>query len=106
MARRSGCQRNSCSRPDSGTLWAHTVSELIGEWMSVVTHTDDFMWHLIEDCVQPGLVTNANIHIHMTATLALTVNGLRSLFTWDVYVTAWHEYVLWRCRPEQHAVDV
>jgi hypothetical protein len=65
-----------------------------------VTHTDDFIWRLIEDCVPPGLVTNANIHIHMTATPALTVKGLRLSFTWDTYVIAECEYVLRRCKLE------
>jgi thioester reductase-like protein len=89
----------------AGTLWVHAVPGLISEWMSTVSNTADSIRCLIEDCVQLGLVPYVNININMTAAPALTVNGLRSSFAWDTYVTAWHEYVLWRCKPEQHAVD-
>jgi L-aminoadipate-semialdehyde dehydrogenase len=89
----------------AGTLWVHAVPGLISEWMSTVTNTADFIWCLIEDCVQLGLVPYVNININMTAAPALTVNGLRSSFAWHAYVTTGCEDVLWRRKLEQHAVD-
>ncbi|KAF9529980.1 hypothetical protein CPB83DRAFT_851382 [Crepidotus variabilis] len=107
---------------------------VVGDSLTAVTNTDDFIWRLVKGCIQLGQVPDINNTInmvpvdhvarctalaavsplpdaslsvlHITANPLPTFNGMLSVLSQYGYSTEPCEYVVWRRKLEQHVLEV
>jgi L-2-aminoadipate reductase len=116
-----------------GSLCPFLFSSSDHRYRHQVTNTDDFVWRLVKGCIQLGLVPDMNntinmvpvdhvalctalaavspLHdasmsvLHITACPLPTFNGMLSTLVQYGFPTEPCDYVVWRRKLEQHAME-
>ncbi|EGO03599.1 hypothetical protein SERLA73DRAFT_101841 [Serpula lacrymans var. lacrymans S7.3] len=107
---------------------------VVGDSVTAVTNTDDFVWRMVKGCVQLGLVPNINNTVnmvpvdhvarctalatvaplpssamtvlHITARPLPSFNNILSSLAQYGFATEQCEYLVWRRKLEQHVMEV